>query len=117
MQTLIHLRANLSARQGLERRVAPEAYFANKVRFARATNRKFLFDFMAVPRVVPQPSDFNNLQCQTSLTALPGAKGIFLRCKTVSDVISFHTTQTYCEPCIPIRCAAPLARSSRAPIR
>src|SRR5664280_3897574 len=56
MQTLIHLRANLSARQGLERRVAPEAYFANKVRFARATNRKFLFDFMAVPRGVEPPT-------------------------------------------------------------
>jgi hypothetical protein len=37
---------------------------------------------LAVPRVVPQPIDFNNLQCQTSLTALTGAKGIFLRCQT-----------------------------------
>jgi hypothetical protein len=37
---------------------------------------------MAVPRVVPQSSDFNNLQCQTSLTALTGAKGIFLSCQT-----------------------------------
>ena len=38
---------------------------------------------MAVPRVVPQPCNFNSLQCQTSLTALMGAKGIFLRCKTM----------------------------------
>jgi hypothetical protein len=37
---------------------------------------------LAVPRVVPQPSDFNNLQCQTALSALTGAKGIFLRCQT-----------------------------------
>src|SRR5664280_1976136 len=37
---------------------------------------------VAVPRVVPQPIDFNNLQCQTSLTALTGAKGIFLCCQT-----------------------------------
>jgi hypothetical protein len=35
------------------------------------------------PRVVPQPRDFNNLQCQTSLTALTGAKGIFLHCQTI----------------------------------
>src|SRR5450830_847240 len=37
---------------------------------------------MVGPGVVPQHSDFNNLQCQTSLTALTGAKGIFLRCQT-----------------------------------
>src|SRR5450759_1726524 len=34
------------------------------------------------PGVVPQPIDFNNLQCQTSLTALTGAKGIFPYCQT-----------------------------------
>ena len=34
------------------------------------------------PGVVPRASEFNNLQCQTSLTALTGAKGIFLRCQT-----------------------------------
>jgi hypothetical protein len=34
------------------------------------------------PGVVPQPIDFNNLQCQTSLTALTGAKDILPRCKT-----------------------------------
>jgi hypothetical protein len=34
------------------------------------------------PGVVPQHSDFNNLQCQTSLTALTGAKGAFPRCQT-----------------------------------
>jgi hypothetical protein len=34
------------------------------------------------PRVAPQPSDFNSLQGQTSLTALTGAKGVFLRCQT-----------------------------------
>ena len=28
----------------------------NKVRFARATNRKFIFDFMAVPRGVEPPT-------------------------------------------------------------
>jgi hypothetical protein len=32
--------------------------------------------------VVPRPNDFNNLQCQTTLTALTGAKGIFLECQT-----------------------------------
>src|ERR1039457_3846383 len=66
----------------LKPRVAPEAYFANKIRFARATNQKLSFEIMAVPRVVPQHSDFNNLQCQTSLTALTGAIGIFLCCQT-----------------------------------
>ena len=34
------------------------------------------------PGEVPRLSNFNNLQCQTSLTALTGAKGIFLRCQT-----------------------------------
>jgi hypothetical protein len=34
------------------------------------------------PGVVPRPSDFNYLQCQTTLTAITGAKGIFPRCKT-----------------------------------
>jgi hypothetical protein len=33
---------------------------------------------------VPQPIDFNNLQCQTSLTALTGAKGILPRCQTIT---------------------------------
>src|ERR1017187_10323998 len=54
------------------------------MRFARATNWKLSFEIMAVPRVVPQHSDFNNLQCQTSLTALTGAKGILPRCQTVT---------------------------------
>jgi len=36
------------------------------------------------PGVVPQPCDFNGLQCQTSLTALTGAKDIFLCCQTVT---------------------------------
>jgi hypothetical protein len=31
---------------------------------------------------VPQPIHFNNLQCQTTLTAITGAKGIFLICQT-----------------------------------
>ena len=35
------------------------------------------------PGEVPQPCDFNSLQCQTSLTALIGAKGILPRCKTM----------------------------------
>jgi hypothetical protein len=34
------------------------------------------------PGVVPRPCNFNHLQCQTSLTALTGAKGIFLCCQT-----------------------------------
>ena len=34
------------------------------------------------PGVVPLRGDFNNLQCQTSLTALTGANGIFLCCQT-----------------------------------
>jgi hypothetical protein len=37
---------------------------------------------MAVPTEVPRSSVFNNLHCQTSLTALLGAKGIFLACQT-----------------------------------
>jgi len=34
------------------------------------------------PGEVPPHNDFNDLECQTSLTALPGAKGIFQRCQT-----------------------------------
>jgi hypothetical protein len=34
------------------------------------------------PGAVPRPCNFNNLHCQTSLTARTGAKGIFLRCQT-----------------------------------
>ena len=50
---------------------------------------------MAVPRVVPQQSDFNYLQCQTSLTALTGAKGIFLRCQTATTNAG---DRVVCEP-------------------
>jgi hypothetical protein len=35
-----------------------------------------------VPRVVPQHSNFNNLDCQTTLMAITGAKGILPRCQT-----------------------------------
>jgi hypothetical protein len=34
------------------------------------------------PGVLPQHRDFNNLDCQTTLSALTDAKDIFLRCKT-----------------------------------
>lgn len=54
----------------------------NKMIFPWATNPKLSFEIMAVPRVVPQHNDFNSLQCQTSLTAITGAKGILPRCKT-----------------------------------
>jgi len=39
---------------------------------------------VAVPRVVSRVRQFNDLRCQTSLTALKDAKGIFLNCKTGS---------------------------------
>jgi hypothetical protein len=32
--------------------------------------------------VVPRHSDFKNLDCQMALSAITGAKGILLRCKT-----------------------------------
>jgi hypothetical protein len=32
--------------------------------------------------VVPRHRDFKNLDCQTALSAITGAKGILLRCKT-----------------------------------
>jgi hypothetical protein len=34
------------------------------------------------PGEVPPHSDFNNLDCQTVLSAIMGAKGILPRCKT-----------------------------------
>ena len=34
------------------------------------------------PGVVPRPCDFNYLRCQTTLTAIAGAQGIFLHCQT-----------------------------------
>jgi hypothetical protein len=33
------------------------------------------------PGVVPRPCDFNYLQCQTTLTAIMGAKAKLRRCK------------------------------------
>jgi hypothetical protein len=42
------------------------------------------------PGVVPQHSDFNNLDCQTALSALTGAKGILLRCKTGTVITPSH---------------------------
>jgi hypothetical protein len=38
---------------------------------------------MVGPGEVPPHSDSNYLQCQTTLTASMGAKGIFARCKTL----------------------------------
>jgi hypothetical protein len=37
---------------------------------------------MVGPGVVPPHSKFNDLHCQTALTAATGAKDIFLRCQT-----------------------------------
>lgn len=37
---------------------------------------------MVGPGVVPDYCNFNNLDCQTVLTAIMGTKGYFLRCKT-----------------------------------
>ena|SRR3974390_94660 len=39
-------------------------------------------DCVVGPGVLPRPCNFNDLQCQTSLRAVTGAKGIFLRCQT-----------------------------------
>ena len=40
-----------------------------------------VLEILAVPRVVQRHSDINNLHCQTSLTALTGAKDIFCAVK------------------------------------
>jgi hypothetical protein len=37
---------------------------------------------MVGPGELPRSSNFNNLHCQTFLTTLMGAKGIFLDCQT-----------------------------------
>jgi len=50
-------------------------------RFRSSCLRTYV-DCVAVPRVVPRHSDFNNLDCQTALSAIKGAKGILPRCKT-----------------------------------
>ncbi len=43
-----------------------------------------LLKMLVGPGVVPPASKLDNLQCQTTLTALMGAKGIFLNCNTAS---------------------------------
>jgi hypothetical protein len=45
---------------------------------------------MVGPGVVPRHSNFKNLICQTGLSAITGAKGILLRCKTENN----HNAQT-----------------------
>jgi hypothetical protein len=49
------------------------------IRAENLGNSKYV---LAVPRVVPPTSKFNHLKCQTIITALTGAKGILLNCKT-----------------------------------
>src|ERR1017187_7745624 len=63
---------------------AARVYKLSPKTVATAANRsaKSLILLGVGPGVVPQHSDFNNLQCQTILTTLTGAKGILPRCKT-----------------------------------
>lgn len=50
------------------RRVAPEPDFANKMRFARATNWKFSFQIMTVPRGLDQHSAIKGLPASGTAT-------------------------------------------------
>jgi Protein of unknown function (DUF2924) len=43
--------------------------------------RRFASDCVVGPGVVPRHGDFNNLDCQTGLTGITGAKGIFRCCQ------------------------------------
>lgn len=63
--------AALAARSGYRVRTAPA------VSYSLHAPRK-----MMGPGVVPRRSDFNYLQCQTTLTATAGAKRIFPHCQT-----------------------------------
>ena len=46
------------------------------------------------PGVVSRVRQFNNLRCQTSLTVITGAKGIFLDCQTKQSSL-FLRKQTF----------------------
>src|SRR5262245_14572431 len=55
---------------------------------------------MAVPRVVPRASKFNDLKCQTFLTEPIVAKGIFPNCKTervTRDHVRFTPIADICQ--------------------
>jgi hypothetical protein len=48
------------------------------------------------PGVVPQARDSNYLQCQTTLTAITGAKGVFPRCQTGNRRALMFTNPEQC---------------------
>ena len=78
--------ANFCRQCGRRRRRRDRIAIVNPIvypaRISPQENLNKSFISLAVPRVVPRPCDFNYLQCQTSLTALTGAKAIFLDCQT-----------------------------------
>jgi hypothetical protein len=51
-------------------------------------------DCVVGPGVVPRHGDFNNLDCQTGLTGVTGAKGIF-RCCQISRAMILSDRQRY----------------------
>jgi hypothetical protein len=57
--------------------------------------QKHILKLLVGPGVVPQHSDFNNLNCQTALSAITGAKGILPRCKTRTVTISYESAVRY----------------------
>jgi hypothetical protein len=54
---------------------------ANCGLWSETGKRRFAVDCVVGPGVVPRPGDFNNLDCQTALTGITGAKRIFRCCQ------------------------------------
>ena len=72
--------------RGQRKRLGPRSPYRWAYRWSNNTSAvrclRNILKLLVGPGEVPRRSDFNHLQCQTSLTALTGAKGIFPRCQT-----------------------------------
>src|SRR5450759_5472840 len=72
--------------RGQRKRLGPRSPYRWSYRWSNNTSAvhclRNILKLLVGPGEVPRRSDFNHLQCQTSLTALTGAKGVFLCCQT-----------------------------------
>src|SRR5450759_2023537 len=88
--------------RGQRKRLGPRSPYRWSYRWSNNTSAvhclRNILKLLVGPGEVPRRSDFNHLQCQTSLTALTGAKGIFLCCQT--STVTTPNANVY-EPSLP----------------